>query len=73
MRSFSKENRLSDEVIDSIMMEEKPNQLEKIKIDRNRLKNFFDKLTSNKEIEETIYKALQFFQRYQERNKDRSR
>ena len=40
MRQFSKEGKLSEEVIESIMCEEKPNQREKISFRADRLRQF---------------------------------
>ena len=57
MHKLDKEGALTTDVIDNIMAEEKPNQVEKIKIPKNRIKNFFNNKTSEKEIEDTIIKA----------------
>ena len=47
----------------------KPNQIEKIKIPKNRIKNFFNNKTSEKEIEDTIIKALELYQRVQQKKR----
>lgn len=69
MHKMEKDGNLSVKVIESIMLEEKPNQVEKIKIPKNRIRNFFSNKTSEKEIEDTIVKALELYQRYQQRKK----
>lgn len=69
MHKMEKDGQLSAKDIEAIMLEEKPNQIEKIKIPKNRIKNFFSNKTSEKEIEDTIVKALELYQRYQQRKK----
>lgn len=69
MHQMEKAGQLSTKDIEAIMLEEKPNQVEKIKIPKSRIKNFFSNKTSAKEIEDTIVKALELYQRYQQRKK----
>ena len=69
MHKLDKEGSLTTDVIDKIIAEEKPNQVEKIKIPKNRIKNFFNNRTSEKEIEDTIIKALELYQRVQQKKR----
>ena len=69
MHKLDKEGSVTTDVIDNIMAEEKPNQVEKIKIPKNRIKNFFNNRTSEKEIEDTIIKALELYQRVQQKKR----
>ena len=69
MRSFSKEGRLNADVILSIMCEKKPNQTEKISFRTDRLKQYLPKNITPKQTEEYVLKALEYYHRYQERNK----
>ena len=69
MHKLDKEGALTTDVIDNIMAEEKPNQVEKIKIPKNRIKNFFNNKTSEKENEDTIIKALELYQRIQQKKR----
>lgn len=69
MHKLDKEGSLTTDVIDNIMSEEKPNQIEKIKIPKNRIKNFFNNKTSEKEIEDTIIKALELYQHVQQKKR----
>ena len=69
MRTFSKEGRLNADVILSIMCEKKPNQAEKISFRTDRLKQFLPKNITPKQTEEYVLKALEYYHRYQERNK----
>lgn len=63
LKHFSKEGRLSEDVILSIMTEEKPNQKEQFKMPRERISRFFKPDTSAAKIEETIVKALELYAR----------
>ena len=70
LRQFSQEERLDENVILSIMQEEKPNQKEQFKIPKERISKFFAPGTPAQKIEDTIVKALEFYrkrQREQER------
>lgn len=69
MRKLDKEGLLTNDEIDTIMSEEKPNQVEKVKIPTNRIKKFFDSKTSQKEMEDTIVKALEVYQRIQNKKR----
>ena len=70
IRKFSAEDRLNEDVLLSIMAEEKPNQVEQWKIPKNRLKKYFPSGTSQQKMEETIIKALEL---YRKREKSRER
>ena len=59
MRRFSQEGNLTDEVILSIMEEEKPNQKEQFKMPRERIAKFFPEGTPKEKMEDTIIKALE--------------
>ena len=69
MRTFSKDGRLNADVILSIMCEKKPNQAEKISFRTDRLKQYLPKNITPKQTEEYVLKALEYYHRYQERNK----
>ena len=70
IRNFSAEGRLNEDVLLSIMSEEKPNQVEQWKIPKNRLKKYFPSGTTQQKMEETIIKALEL---YRKREKSRER
>ena len=72
MKEFSEQGKLNENVILSILQEEKPNQVEKIKIPKERISKFFPKGTPEKKIEETIVKALELYQK-RERQKQSAR
>ena len=69
MRRFSQEGNLTDEVILSIMEEEKPNQKEQFKMPRERIAKFFPEGTPKEKMEDTIIKALEL---YRKRERERS-
>jgi len=73
MRDFSKSGRLNADVILSIMCEKKPNQAEKISFRTDRLKQYLPKNITPKQTEEYVLKALEYYHRYQERNKNQNR
>ena len=69
MRKFFEEGKLSEAVVTSIMQEEKPNQMEQLKISREKLSKYFSAGTSVQKMEETIIKALEMWRR-REQNRD---
>lgn len=72
LRRFAETGKLNQEVILSIMMEEKPNQAEQFKIPKKRIEKYFPEGTPSKEMENTIIKALEMY-RKRERNRERER
>lgn len=71
MRKLHDSDELSSDKIQEIMTEEKPNQVEKLKITKSRITKFFSPKTSAKEMENEIIKALEYYQRYKEHKRDR--
>lgn len=65
MRRFSEAGNLTDQVILSIMQEEKPNQKEQFKIPKERIAKYFPAGTPAQKMEETIVKALEYYRRRQ--------
>lgn len=72
MKEFSKDGKLTDEVILSIMQEEKPNQKEQFKMPKERISKYFAPGTPAQKIEDTIIKALELY-RKRERQKGMER
>ena len=72
LRKFSESGRLGEDVILSILSEEKPNQVEQFKIPKKRIDKYFSPGTSMKQMEDTIVKALELY-RKRERDKGRER
>lgn len=73
MKEFSQNGRLNADVILSIMCEQKPNQREKISFQSERLKPFIPKNFTAKQTEDYVVKALEYYHRYQVRQKERDR
>lgn len=72
MRALSKVGQLTPETIDSIMAEEKPNQVEKVVLRADRVRRLIPKTVSVSQTEEYVLKALEYYGRYRERqNKER--
>lgn len=59
MKSMSQSGQLDMDMIFSIMTEEKGNQKETLKINTSKLKKYFPKDTTPKQMEETIIKLLE--------------
>ena len=59
MKQLSQSGRLDMDMIFSIMTEEKGNQKETLKINTSRLKKYFPKNTTPKQMEETIIRLLE--------------
>lgn len=70
MRRFAEAGKLNQDVILSIMTEEKPNQVEQFKIPKKRIDKYFSSGTSMKQMEDTIIKALELY-RKRERSRER--
>lgn len=65
MRKFSEEGKLNEDVILSIMQEEKPKQKEQVRIPRERISKYFAPGTPAQKIEDTIVKALELYRKRQ--------
>lgn len=72
MKKFSQDGKLSPEVIESIMGEEKPNQKEKFSFRADRLRQFIPPSVPYAKTEDYVLKALEYYHRYQQRQKERS-
>lgn len=73
MRRFSKEEKLTPEVIESIMCEEKPNQKPKISVKYDDVKRFIPSNVSYEKTGEYILKALEFYHRHLMRQRENAR
>ncbi len=71
MKKFSQEGKLSNDVIESIMSEEKPNQKEKINIKYEDARKYIPASVPYDKTGDYIMKALEYYHRYQERQRDR--
>ena len=73
MRNFSKEGKLTPEVIESIMFEEKPNQREKINIRYEDARRYIPSSVPYEKTGEFVLKELEYYHRHLERLRDDAR
>lgn len=67
MKRYSKEGALTPALIQSIMEEEKPNQVEQFKMPKARIARFFSPSATKDEIEGRIVRALELLERAERR------
>lgn len=65
MKDFSQAGKLNEDVMLSIMQEEKGNQVEQFKIPKERISKYFAPGTPAQKIEDTIVKALEMYRKRQ--------
>ncbi|WP_456236494.1 ParB/RepB/Spo0J family partition protein [Acutalibacter muris] len=65
MKDFSQAGKLNEDVMLSIMQEEKGNQVEQFKISKERISKYFAPGTPAQKIEDTIIKALEMYRKRQ--------
>ena len=73
MRNFSKEGKLNPEVIESIMLEEKPNQRPKISFKYEDLKKYMPSDISYEKTTKYVIDALQYYKKHLERRREQER
>ena len=73
MRKFSQDGKLTPEVIESIMYEEKPNQKEKVSIRYEDARKYIPSSVPYKDTGAFILKALEYYHRHLERMRDDAR
>lgn len=73
MRKAFEENRLTTEVVQEIMREEKPNQREKIVLRGDRLRELIPKNVPLNQTEDYVCKALEHYQKFLRSRADRGR
>ncbi len=73
MKKFNQDGKLTDEVIQSIMEEEKPNQKEKPAFRDERITKLIPKTVPRGQETDFVVKALEFYNRHLQRNKAHER
>jgi len=73
MRDFSKNGKLNEDVILSIISEEKPNQRAKFSIPTERIRKFIPDNISPKQTEEYVLKALEYYHHYRQKQRELER
>lgn len=71
MRRLADEGKLAPEVIEAIMLEEKPNQRERIVLRGDRFKNLFPSDLPISKREDYIAAAMEFYGRHRQRQRER--
>ena len=69
MKKLSQEGTLTVELIESIMSEEKSNQISKIKFNENRIRSVLPKNIEDKKIEDFVVNAIEFYNKHLQRQK----
>ena len=73
MRKFFEEGKLTKEVVESIMDEEKPNQRVKPAFKDKRIMNLIPRTLAPEQQSDYVIKALQYYNRFLERKKEMGR
>ena len=73
MKALSKEGKLDTDAIREIMLEEKPNQKEKITLHAERVAKYIPKSVPIGGREEYILKALEYYAKARERQQEKAR
>ena len=68
LRGFSRQGRLTADVIFAVMSEEKANQKEQIRFPKEEIQKYFPKSYTGKDMQNTILKLLEKWQQQRERN-----
>lgn len=73
MRKAFNDGRLTKEVIDTIMLEEKPNQREKSPFRDSRIVQFIPKSIPPEKQRDYVLRALDFYNKYRQRKREQAR
>lgn len=73
MHRYSSEGKLTPELIEVIMAQEKPNQKEKISFRTDKLRKYIPSNISYEKTEDYVMKALEYYHRHLERQKENER
>ena len=71
MRELSEQGRLDSETISAYLRTEKPNQKEKISFQADRIRKYLPHNCNKQQAEDYIIKALDFYKRYREKQRER--
>lgn len=73
LKKLSQDGKLTIDDMEELMEEEKPNQTPKLKVSMNRLSNVLpSSLKNDREREEYVIKAVEWYDKYQKRLKERN-
>ena len=71
LKKFSQEGRLTEEAISAIMGEEKKSDMDKVTLRSDTLRRYFPKSYTPKQMEQTIIKLLDVWQKQRQKNQER--
>ena len=71
IKKFSQEGRLTEEAMSAIMSEEKKSDMDKVALRSDTLRRYFPKSYTPKQMEQTIIKLLDVWQKQRQKNQER--
>ena len=71
LKKFSQEGRLTEEAMSAIMNEEKKSDMDKVTLRSDTLRRYFPKSYTPKQMEQTIIKLLDVWQKQRQKNQER--
>ncbi|MBQ8507244.1 MAG: ParB/RepB/Spo0J family partition protein [Clostridia bacterium] len=71
LKRFSQEGRLSADIMTGILSEEKKNDIDRVVFSRDTLRKFFPRSYTPRQMEETILKLLESWQKRKQQNQER--
>ena len=71
LKKFSQEGRLTEEAMSAIMSEEKKSEMDKVTLRSDTLRRYFPKSYTPKQMEQTIIRLLDVWQKQRQKNQER--
>ena len=71
LKKFSQEGRMTEEAMSAIMSEEKKSDMDKVTLRSDTLRKYFPKSYTPKQMEQTIIKLLDVWQKQRQKNQER--
>ena len=71
LKKFSQEGKLTEEAMSAIMSEEKKSDMDKVTLRSDTLRRYFPKSYTPKQMEQTIIKLLNVWQKQRQKNQER--
>ena len=71
LKKFSQEGRLTEEAMSAIMGEEKKSDMDKVTLRSDTLRRYFPKSYTPKQMEQTIIRLLDVWQKQRQKNQER--
>lgn len=64
MKKLSQKGELTQEIVEDMMCEEKPNQVAKLKLNEERIRSVLPKNVDNTKIEDFVVKAIEYYSKH---------